>query len=451
MKIKYIFKYLAIASIAVQLTSCTETEVEQKFDKTPTERLNAQKSELQEVLLTSPDGWKAVYFTDDKQLGGFTHLFKFTADGKVEMASDFNTTSTTKFTSEYDIQLGSTVSLVFTTRNRIHLLSDSSPSASPTTALRGKGYLGDFQFLYYGQENGQLIFKANRTAGDSTSKEIRFVKATAQDWNDISKNFLMIPNVIGSNVFGANRGVEINDGTTKKTYDFNPYTTITRFTSYSNTTSTNGVGIGYSPTGIVISPAIVVGDQKLSEFVYNSVDGSFTATGTNGVSASIKYSNTPFVVTDDYKSFLPGQPQRVLGYIAPNLTTAPTNSVLCKTLIDKINAGLPATQSLARVQIVFNNAVNGTYIQYLFNGGKATITHFVTTKENAANKTIILTDDGWTHNAATIAILKDLDAQITNPDGLYIKKEVFTFNATNRLYTLANASNNGFRITAYQL
>ncbi|MBL0737880.1 DUF4302 domain-containing protein [Flavobacterium sp. GN10] len=451
MKIKYIFRYLVVASLMLHFTACTDTEVEQKFDKTPTERLNAQKSELQEVLLTSPDGWKAVYFTDNKQLGGFTHLFKFTADGKVEMASDFNTTSTPKFTSDYDIQLGSTVSLVFTTKNRIHLLSDSSPAAAPTAALRGKGYLGDFQFLYYGQDNGQLIFKANRTAGDSNSSEIRFVKATSQDWDDLSKNFLMIPNVIGSNVFGANRGLEIIDGTTKKTYDFNPYTTITRFGSYTDITSNNGIGIGYSPNGIVISPAIKVGDQMLSNFIFNSADGSFTATGTNGASASIKYSNTPFVISDDYKNFAPGQPQRVVGYIAPNLTAAQSNSVLCRNLIDKINAGLPATQSLARVQVVFNNAVNGTYIQYLFNGGKATITHFVTTEVNEANKTIILTDDGWTHNAATIAILKDLDAQLTNPEGLYIKKEAFTIVASNKIYTLANASNNGFRITTYQL
>jgi len=445
MKIKYIFKYLVVASFAMQLTSCTETEVEQKFDKTPTERLNARKSELQQVLPTSEFGWKAVYFTDNKQLGGFTHLFKFTPEGKVDMASDFNT-DTKIYTSDYGIQLGSTVSLVFTTKNRIHLLSDSNPAAAPTAALVGKGYLGDFQFLYYGQENGELLFKTNRNGQD-----VRFVKATAQDWTDLPKNFLMIPNVVGRNIYGANRGLEIIDGTTKKTYDFNPFTTITRFTSYSTATEVNGLGIGYTPTGIVVSPAITVGEQKLSNFVYNSTNGSFTATGTNGVSASIKYSDTPFVISDDYKNFAPGQPQKVVGYLAPNLTAAQSNSVLCRTLLDKINAGLPANQSLARVQVVFNNAVNGTYIQYLFNGGKATITHFVTTKVNDTNKTIVLTDAGWTHNAATIAILKDLDAQLTSPDGLYIKKEAFTIVASNKIYTLANASNNGFRITAYQL
>lgn len=444
MKITNIFKSLFAMILLLQLSACSpNTDAEKIFDETPTARLNERKAELNAALLSSEFGWKAVYFTDNTVLGGYTHVFKFASDGTVQMASDFDV-DTKKYTSQYDIQLGSTVSLVFTTANRIHLLSQSN--VYPIAALRSKGYLGDFQFLYYGIENGEIVFKTNRNG-----QEVRFVKATAQDFDDLPKNFLMIPNVIGSNVFGANRGVEIVNGTTKTTYDFNPFSTITRFTNYSNATEINEIGIGYAPNGLVVSPAIIVGEQKLSNFVYNSTDGSFTATGTNGVSASIKYSNAPFVITDDYKNFAPGQPQKVVGYIAPNLTTAPSNSLLCNTLINKINATLPAAQQLSRIQVVFNNAVNGTYIQYLFNGGKATITHFVTTKVDAANKTIILTDDGWSHNAATIAILKDIDAEITNPKGLYIKKEAFTYNASNALYTLANASNNGFRITAYQL
>ena len=444
MKITNIFKSLFAMILLLQLSACSpDTDAEKIFDETPTTRLNERKAELNALLLSSEFGWKAVYFTDNTVLGGYTHVFKFAKDGTVEMASDFDT-DTKKYKSEYEIQLGSTVSLVFTTANRIHMLSESDNY--PIPALRSKGYLGDFQFLYYGIENGEIVFKTNRN-----SQEVRFVKATAQDFDDLPKNFLIIPNVIGSNIFGANRGLEIVDGTTKKTYDFNPFSTVTRFTNYSNVTEINEIGIGYAPNGLVISPAIVVGQQKLNNFVYNSTDGSFTATGTNGVSASIKYSNAPFVITDDYKNFALGQPQKVVGYIAPNLTTAPSNSLSCNTLINKINSTLPANQQLTRVQVVFNNAVNGTYIQYIFNGGKATITHFVTTKVDTANKTIILTDDGWSHNAATIAVLKDIDAEITNPKGLYIKKEAFTYNASNTLYTLANASNNGFRITAYQL
>lgn len=453
MKIKNIFKYLVVASLIVQLTACTSTEVEQKFDKTPTERLNLQKSELKDALIASPDGWKAVYFTDDTQLGGFTHLFKFTADGKVEMASDFDATTTSKLTSEYDIQLGSTVSLVFTTKNRIHLLSDSSPLSNPTPALLGKGYLGDFQFLYYGQENGELIFRANRTAGEGNSKEIRFVKATAQDWTDLPKNIAMMANVIGANTRPLFRLFETNDGTTKHQFDFG-FAPRPRFSTANSieagSTATNNMGIAYTPTGITVSPAVEVGGQKLKDFVYNATDGSFTATGTNGVTATIKYSTVPLVLTDDYKNLLAGKPQMVFAYISANLATAPSNSAYYNNLIAKVNATLPATQQIARVQIVFNNAVNGTYIQYQFNGGKAAIAHFVTTKEDAVNKTIILTDDGWTHNLATRAFLLELDAELTNPKGLYVKREAFRITFSNTIYTFTSAASN-FRMTSYQL
>jgi len=128
------------------------------------------------------------------------------------MASDFDA-DTDVYKSEYQVQLGSTVSLVFTTKNRIHLLSESDNY--PIPALRSKGYLGDFQFLYYGQENGDIVFKTNRNG-----QELRFVKATAQDWQDLHLNLDMEQNVIGADSRPLFRLLETNDGTTKHQFDF---------------------------------------------------------------------------------------------------------------------------------------------------------------------------------------------------------------------------------------
>ena len=74
MKIKNTFKFLIIAFLATQLGACDKNEAEQKFDKTPTERINAQKKELNDVLLSSEYGWKAVYYTDNTQPVSYTHL-----------------------------------------------------------------------------------------------------------------------------------------------------------------------------------------------------------------------------------------------------------------------------------------------------------------------------------------------------------------------------------------
>ncbi|MEP6929221.1 MAG: DUF4302 domain-containing protein, partial [Flavobacterium sp.] len=303
MKPKNILKYLIVAFLAVYLLgACTNsTEAEKIFDETPAERLSAQKTELNNALLSSEFGWKAVYFTDDSQLGGFTHLFKFGTNGKVQMASDFDS-NTNSFESEYEVVLGSTVSVLFTTFNRIHLLSDSDNY--PTAALRGKGYLGDFQFLYYGQENGDILFKSNRLV-----KDIRFVKATAQDWIDLSKNLVTEENLVGGGDRPLFRLLEINDGSKIKKYSFgyNPASRYSSSPSIENGSSeVISMGVGYTPTGIVVSPALKVGTQSLTNFVYNDTDATFTATGTGGVTAVIKYSNTPLVLTDDYKLILPG-------------------------------------------------------------------------------------------------------------------------------------------------
>lgn len=447
MKVKNIIKYVFAAFLMLQLSSCnSNTDAEQIFDKTPTERLNMQKSELNEALLASEFGWKAVYFTDNTVLGGYTHLFKFTANGNVEMASDFDD-DTAVHKSEYAIQLGSTVSLVFTTKNRIHLLSESDNY--PIPALRAKGYLGDFQFLYYGQENGQIIFKANRN-----NTEIRFVKATAQDWIDLPKNLITEKNVIGGDSRPLFRLLETNDGTAKHQFDFT-FSPVTRFAE-ANSIETGfsfsyEIGVGYTPTGIVVSPAVEVGGQKLTNFVYNDTDGSFTATGTGGVTAVIKYTDKPLVLTDDYKILLPGQATAAFGFYPDDYTMdATTNSLLFYSELDRINASLPAGQEISSVQIYFNHSL-GNFIYYTF-VGRSALFHYVDVVQDAAGKKIILKHKSWNGNTtvATPAFLANFDKYLMDPSGLYVKKENFRLVYSNAVYTFAS-STSPFRITTWKL
>lgn len=444
MKINNIFKYVLFAFLALQFCSCDNgNDAEQKFDQTPTERLNAQKSELNQLLLSSEFGWKSIYFTDNTVLGGYTHIFKFAADGTVQMASDFDT-DTDVYKSEYQIQLGSTVSLVFTTKNRIHLLSESDNY--PIASLRAKGYLGDFQFLYYGQENGEIIFKANRN-----NQEIRFVKAKAEDWTNLPQNFVTEQNVIGASTRPLFRLLETNDGTTKHQFDFS-FSDITRFAE-SNSIETGfsvkyNFGVGYTPTGIVINPAIVVGNQKLTDFVYNDADGSFVATGAGGVSATIKYTSSPLVLTDDYKTTLPGKAYTRYGYYADDTTRdASTNSALFKTELAKINSLLPAGQKISSIQIYFNHSA-GTFIYYTF-VGRSAIQHFITVQEDAVAKKIIFKSGAWTTGAAP-AYLKDFDKYLVDAAGVYMKKESFKLGYSNDIYTFTVAGSS-FRMTTYKL
>lgn len=448
MKAKNIYTYLMISLAALLLGSCTSPEVDAKFDQNATDRLSSRQKELNDVLLSSSEGWKAVYYTDSTQLGGWTHLFKFLPGKKVDMASDFDS-DTGIHTSQYDIQVGSTVSLVFTTQNKIHLLSDANNY--PTAALKAKGYLGDFQFFYYGVKNGNIIFRTNRNG-----YELRFVKATAQDWVDLPKNTPIIKSITGDMFSPLYRLLETNDGTAVHKFDFD-YNANARFgTAYSlepGSLEAYDLNFAFTPTGAVSKFPVVVKGQELTNFIYDSATNNFVATGTNGVSATIKFTNAPPTVTDDYKLFLSGKgnPQMVLGYIAANLNTAPTTSDYFRYLVSKLNSALPAGQSLARIQIYFNTAANQTYINYQFNG-KTAVNHIVTSSEDAANKTIILKNLGWATGAtaADIALLKDIDNELTNSKGLYIKKESFKITYSNVIYTIASASSS-FRTTTYQL
>jgi hypothetical protein len=117
--------------------------------------------------------------------------------------------------------------------------------------------------------------------------------------------------------------------------------------------------------------------------------------------------------------------------------------------LNAVNAGVASTQKINRVSFYFNDGANGSYISYSFLGGKATLYHFVKVTEDPINKTIILTNDGWLGGSEP-ALLKDLDKQLLDPKGLYVKKEKFTITYSNSIYTFTTASNN-FRITTYAL
>lgn len=448
MKPKNILKYLIVAFLALYVVvACTNsTEAEPLFDKTPSERLTIQKKELNDALLSSEFGWKAVYFTDDTQLGGFTHLFKFSAGGKVVMASDFDD-DVLKHESEYEVVLGSTVSVLFTTFNKIHLLSDSNNF--PTNALKGKGYLGDFQFLYYGQENGDLLFKSNRLV-----KEVRFVKATQQDWADLAKNLVTEQNLVGGIDKPLFKLLEINDGKSIKKYEFG-YNPLSRYSSSASleegSSEMVSMGIGYTPTGLVASPALKVAGQSLTNFVYDDASQSFTATGTGGISAVIKYSNAPLSLTNDYKILLPGNPYARFGYYAGDYTEkATTNSELFLKELAGINASLPAGVTITSVQLYLNHSL-GNFIYYTF-AGRAAIFHYVDVTEDAVGKKVILTHKSWNGNTvvATPPFLKEFDKHLVNANGVYVKKENFRLYYIDPVYTFTSASS-PFRMTTWKL
>ncbi|MFV0248743.1 MAG: DUF4302 domain-containing protein [Tenacibaculum sp.] len=267
---------------ALLLLSCNKSETEQIFEDSSTVRKEKREQELRNLLLSSEQGWKVTYFTDNTQLGGFAFLFKFIDDTQVEMATDFNN-GYTKMQSEYDILYSSTTKLSFSTKNYIHDLSDSANP--PDSGLTGRGYKGDFEFLYYGAEGDDIIFRTNRDF-----IELRFSKATENDWSDFHKHELIKANIdgqVGKSVF---RILKIDN----KLYNFS-YDTRRRFATNNAASKDNlNFGIGLTPTGIIIEPAIDIDNSKINEFTYDSSEDKFIAKLEDGSEiASIFYDSSP--------------------------------------------------------------------------------------------------------------------------------------------------------------
>ncbi len=329
----YIITPLLVVSFLL-LNSCKENnDPELLFDGTPSERVDRAITELRTALQSSDNGWKITYFTDDTQLGGYTFLFNFINDKEVIMDADFSTPDPTK-ASLYDITLGSTIKLTFTTKNIIHELSDG---ANFTGSLRGEGYRGDFEFLLYAYEGDDIIFRVNR----DTSNFLRFTRATADDWTNIDNHQMIMDKIENDLTRPENfRSLKIKE----ESYSFS-YNPQGRFAS----TTFLDFGIGFTDTGIIISPSLTIDDNQVSEFTYDSGTDSFIAEVNGNEVASIIYTNTvPLLNPYDF-----GRAAGNIRVIRTNLTSAPDDRSSQEFIDFFENWGttFPAANPLSRVYV----------------------------------------------------------------------------------------------------
>lgn len=284
-------KLLLLPIIALALFSCQKNEPDDLFGgKNPSQRFQQNQTELRQALTSAEQGWKFVYYTNDKKFGGFTFLMKFTPEGFVTMTSDVNATATAT-TSKYEIKWGQGALLSFTTKNQIHELSDSAKGET------GVGYEGNFEFIYFGKEGNKLKFKTQRS---DTEQFVYFEPATAQDWNAIqtfSSNINTLENNIDSYYFTVSTTASATGYEMK--YE-NRFVTLTSLDG----SSTQKASVYATETGIGFKPALTFEGKNFTELTRDnsSTPPTFKAT-IDGVTAQIAYSLVPpeAFITDDYK------------------------------------------------------------------------------------------------------------------------------------------------------
>ena len=410
-KINKIILMLSLLLVAIGCDS--EDDSSSVFGENPTARQNEQQSELKNALVSSEFGWKMTYFTDDprytntdQQLGGWTFIMRFDEDGQVSMISDYSSETLTPKQSMYDITIGSTTKLVFSTRNWISFLADSGNY--PTSALEGYGYKGDNEFLYYGKEGEDLVFRSNRE-----QIQFKLEPATAEDWDNLEE-----ARQIGQLLNNSDLMLEIDNGNEILQYDLS-YNSSSRFVKNQDSLDLS-FGIAFKPDGLKVIKPVPVGNEQAIDFVFDEANYWFIAELSNGKTAKIILDEpepTAYLFEDYYFGFYVD--------LQDSPTTGPPTT---SPFISVFNSVFTSVNDATGTQLgrfyIFPES-EGNAMRYRFYpsaGDPINVDHEITYTVDTVNDRIIISGtDNWSSNADPyIDLLAPLEDVIFNPEGIKI-------------------------------
>ena len=436
----YIQKIIFIALTLLLFNACQDDDSGALFDQSATVRKTKKTEELRNILMSSENGWIARYFTDEEVLGGFTFFFKFTDEKMVEMASDF-TSDLTSTISQYNISEGATVQLSFSTKGRIHELSDAENF--PDAELRGQGYLGAFEFSIYSIEEDKLVFRDVKNF-----KELIFEKVDSGiDWTTVltANREMLVDNIMQNPLKSVYRNMILeSEGETKIfTFNFNENRRYAKAVHITENGGEEKFDFGLSPTqnGFSIKPAIEYGGGVLSEFVYDVVTDEFMAES-NGVKLTLKYDNVPAFLTDGYQKL----PEFMI-FHRPLLVDPDWNPDLSSqafiNLIDEMNNTNPF--GITRIDFYNLNLDNGSLVVFTTIGNIS-----INFSKQIVDSKMLLTQTGSNAPSALPFLQPLLDA-VFDPNGLYVDQPMTLFRFINQIFTFVPASNTNIRISTVKI
>lgn len=155
---------LGIAILGL-MTSCLKDQ-EDTFDKPSAQRAEESIAANYKILAGAEHGWLMQYYPSPyRTYGGYNVFMKFTADGKVTVASDIDDAEATA-ESNYKITQSAGVVLSFDTYNEIfHLFS--TPDA-PLGGETGTGWEGDYDFEFISASPEKIVLKGKKTGNYAT-------------------------------------------------------------------------------------------------------------------------------------------------------------------------------------------------------------------------------------------------------------------------------------------
>ncbi|KJD31838.1 hypothetical protein PW52_16315 [Tamlana sedimentorum] len=331
--------YVLLFIMSILLVACNSDDSNEVFDEAPANRLSQANEELLNILTSNTQGFKASYFTKNDEFGGVTFFMRFNTDGTVDMTSDFDDEIEIA-SSSYEVRVGTTTELVFTTRNHIQKVSDPLLGG-----LIGTGFKGTSVFQLFSNEDGELEFKDVRNRDTSSfvleptgftdfeTESIEMVEASIEQKNNI------LPEVTSS-VFQVLRMDNANG-----TVDFNlNYDTLRLFATPTLTLDSGDLeelsfGVIFTDTGLNVNPAIEYEGESYTEFIYDEDSNSFIST-VNGTTATILFSDWPAYISNDINEMAQIDGGLPIFLYRPGLGANPLTSAGHDNIIESLDAFL---------------------------------------------------------------------------------------------------------------
>ncbi|WP_271766350.1 DUF4302 domain-containing protein [Aquimarina algiphila] len=432
-------KKIWFLSLLLVFFSCSNDDNEELFNETPSTRIDQRISELQNLLLASPDGYRAIYFTKDDEYGGFTFYMKFNSDGTVEMTSDVDS-ETAITSSRYEVKMGTTTELLFSTRNHIHKVSDSN-----IPGLIGSGYEGNSNFMYIKNEGGNITFIEPRNEAT-----IVFEPVNAGDWANVNTSLARRSSLLPSVTSSVFQALTIEDTSGNKTFYTFEYDPLRLFANSVNqaadgTISEISYGIAYTPDGLVVSPSIQVGDNAYENFTFDEMSKSYIS-DIGGNKASIGFLDEPTFISNDFQDL--GNDFDSFLY-APADGTSPLTSLGFDALVEELNTNMTPfglTFNLFAVFITVDG--DSTLLIRFVDGTGAALDLRYTLKTSIKDKKIFFED--VTPNDGNSAFLATQMEPLTNfwasTEGLYYNNTGNYFQFIDQSGTFTSAQNPALRI-----
>ena len=444
------------------LSSCSDDGNQSVFDQTPSERVDEAINELRQLLLSQPNGYKAVYFTKNDERGGFTTFMQFNADGTVRQTSDFDDDSTLQ-NSSYEVRLGTTTELVFTTRN--HITKGTDPTAV-TEVINGfptgLGFFGTSVFQYFSNDNGVITFRDVRNSDTALMVlyPTNFTDFDAESIAAVNTLRAQIPRIAEPDLYQVLE-IENDEGTTK--YDFT-YNEARRFSSSSGLSETEIInisfGIAYTEEGITISPALEFGEESYSDFIYDEATERFIST-VNGTTASIYYSNAPaFVNPNDLVDLETLGPTGFLyrRSLGDNPLTSGTHDDMLAQIEASLGVAFGSTWQVSQYQLVIDfesdDCDTFLFVTIVRADGASFNIIYCFLKGEINNERLFLTYDGPGRGASgqVEPLIMPLINFLSTPNGLiFTRNGSFTSNLANFSNPAGTFTNSDSGIRVYGL